>query len=287
MDDIQLACGPAKLSVAPSAGGSILSFTVEEREMLRPAGRLPGIDADLAGIILIPFSNRVGRRGFEWEGEHFSLPPNVDGESLPLHGDGWQRAWAVAEQSDTHVRLALHQGAIGPYAYCAEQEYRLTNTALVWTVRITNRARRRLPYGCGFHPWFPRDAHSRLEFSAAHMWVNDEEHLSTHCVELSDAKAWDFRTPGLLPAGLINNGFTGCDGAAKLHQGRDYPSVRMTFSSGLDTVILFSPGEAADFLCFEPVSHPINAHHLPGRPGLAPLDPGASMTAWMQIKWVD
>lgn len=32
----------------------------------------------------------------------------------------------------------------------------------------------------------------------------------------------------------------------------------------------------ARFFCFEPVSHPINAHHLPGRPGLRLLNRGGN-----------
>jgi aldose 1-epimerase len=33
------------------------------------------------------------------------------------------------------------------------------------------------------------------------------------------------------------------------------------------------------FFCIEPVSHPVNAHHLPGRPGLRLLEQGQSQSA--------
>ena len=45
----------------------------------------------------------------------------------------------------------------------------------------------------------------------------------------------------------------------------------------LRTYILYSPGRDASFFCFEPVSHVVDAHNLPGGPeanGLAILAAG-------------
>lgn len=285
MDEIRIACGPAELTVAPGMGGGIVSLTADRREVLRTAGRMPGIGVDLAAIILVPFSNRIGGRGFEWGGDHFDLMPNIESEPFPIHGDGWQRAWTLAGRRKDRLRLTMDQGAFGPYLYSATQEYRLSCDSLVWSVGITNRAACSLPYGCGFHPWFPRDEHTRLQFAASHMWLNDECHLSDRRITICDTRAWDFRTPAALPAGLINNGYSLCAGTTNLYQGPDFPSLSMTFGPGLDTVIVFSPDEGADFLCVEPVSHPINAHNMPNWPGLVALRPGASMTAWIKIKW--
>ncbi|NNG63428.1 aldose 1-epimerase, partial [Pseudomonas fragi] len=46
-------------------------------------------------------------------------------------------------------------------------------------------------------------------------------------------------------------------------------------ATGAPYCLVYCPvGE--DFFCFEPVSHPVNAHHLPGRPGLHLLHKGQS-----------
>ena len=48
----------------------------------------------------------------------------------------------------------------------------------------------------------------------------------------------------------------------------------------LRTFILYSPGREAAFFCFEPVSHVVTAHNLPGGPeanGLVVLDPNEQM----------
>jgi aldose 1-epimerase len=44
----------------------------------------------------------------------------------------------------------------------------------------------------------------------------------------------------------------------------------------------YSPSNKADFFCFEPVTHPVDAHNLPGGPtanGLRVLAPREAMTA--------
>ena len=47
-------------------------------------------------------------------------------------------------------------------------------------------------------------------------------------------------------------------------------------------LIVYSPAADAGFFCFEPVSHPVDAHH---GEGLTALEPGESMTASMRLAW--
>ncbi|MBV4551640.1 aldose 1-epimerase [Pseudomonas sp. SWRI102] len=47
-------------------------------------------------------------------------------------------------------------------------------------------------------------------------------------------------------------------------------------ASGSKYFLLYCP-VGLDFFCIEPVSHPVNAHHLPGRPGLRLLEQGQSV----------
>jgi aldose 1-epimerase len=58
------------------------------------------------------------------------------------------------------------------------------------------------------------------------------------------------------------------------------PGMRLTVrhhgEAPLPVYILRSPGTQADFFCFEPVSHPVDAHDLPGLPGPFRLAPGES-----------
>jgi aldose 1-epimerase len=60
--------------------------------------------------------------------------------------------------------------------------------------------------------------------------------------------------------------------------------VRLT-APGLSTLIVYSPSAEAPFLCLEPVSHPVDAHNLPGQPGLVRLEPGEGLSASMVLAW--
>ena len=53
----------------------------------------------LACNLLAPFSNRISG-GFDWRGSRrIELAPNLRGESLPIHGDAFQRPWEVAKEA--------------------------------------------------------------------------------------------------------------------------------------------------------------------------------------------
>nr|MDA8250534.1 hypothetical protein [Rhodospirillales bacterium] len=111
----------------------------------------------------------------------------------------------------------------------------------------------------------------------------DARHLPTRRVPLAERPAWDFAAGRALPPGWINNGFVGWDGRATIGwPGRGLALAVEAEAEGADgaaplaVFLVYSPGAQADFFCFEPVSHPVDAHHLAGRPGLFRLAPGQS-----------
>ncbi len=60
-------------------------------------------------------------------------------------------------------------------------------------------------------------------------------------------------------------------------------AVDIEASDELGTYVLYSANGASDFVCFEPVSHPVGAFNLPGGPhhyGLKTLRDGESLRAW-------
>ncbi|TAN09295.1 MAG: hypothetical protein EPN45_07815 [Rhizobiaceae bacterium] len=119
-----------------------------------------------------------------------------------------------------------------------------------------------------------------MRFHAVDIWLEDDRHLPVGRRPLADMPEWDFGELRLLPAGWINNAFGGWDRSAELHWPERRLSVGIEASEELPVCILYSPGEAAPFLCFEPVSHPVNAHNFPaGDDLLRRLVPGATMHA--------
>lgn len=282
---ITLSAGTAKAVVLPEDGAALGGLWAGTDAVLRP---WPGQKGDgpfaLACNLLLPFSNRISGGGFAHGGHWHAVPPNLPGEACPIHGDGFQRAWQVEAQGADHAALTLTDGKIGPFAYAAIIRYHLTPQGLSADLSLTNRAGQVLPYGLGFHPWFPRGSETRLQFRADGRWPETAAHLpaTTAPVPMSGGGPW--ASPAPLPEGWINEGFSGWPGEARIVQGPGARSLRVT-ARGLDTVLLYSPSGQSNFFCFEPVSHPVDAHNLPGQPGLIPLPPGQSLSASMTLAW--
>lgn len=286
VESLTLTAGAARLELVPEMGGGIARLDVDERPVLRPwSGNTDGGPFELACNILVPFSNRISGGGFHWDGDFHAIAPNLEGEPFPIHGDGFQKAWAVEDGQDEKVTLTLEDGAIGPFAYRAQQDVHLSDRQLTLRLNLTNIGDRPLPFGCGFHPWFPRDGETRLSFSAKGVWMEDSQHLPTTHHDLADMPDWDFEVPRALPDGLINNAYTAWMGGAKIDQGADFTSVTVSASPNLNCAIVYSPDASADFFCFEPVSHAVDAHNAAEAPGLAMLATGKSMAAQMTVAW--
>ncbi|PAU74024.1 aldose 1-epimerase [Halomonas salipaludis] len=275
---ITLDNGTLRLTVNPDVGGAVVRFDRLTEHGPEPVMR-PGSEDEsdpnrLAMYPLVPWSNRIGGGGFAWRGQFNSLEPNLPGEALPIHGDGWQRAWQVVEQDDVQLRLGLRSSHQPPFDYRAELSYCLEANALEVRLAITHLGDTPALYGLGLHPWFPRSAEVRLEASAEGVWEVDSAQLPTEWRRLDAADPWNFVLPAPLPSDRIDNLFSGWGGRAVLR----WPERGMALGVYANTsrYLLFSPGSEADFFCFEPVSHDVDAYHFddPQRHGLVELGKG-------------
>lgn len=282
MGDVEISNDRARL-VLSRQGASILRW-----DALRP-GRppLPLIRPSKGPLafgcqLLVPWSNRISGGGFEFDGRFHPVEPNIPSEPLPLHGDGFQKHWRLSRWTAKEAELVLDHGAIGPYRYRAHVRYTLENSALIAILAVENRATIRLPYGLGFHPWFQRHAGTLLKASAQQVWLEDEHHLPTGVIPVASRPEWCFSDASPLPGTWINNAFGGWNGRASILQPEDGVAIALEASSPLDVFILYSPSAESGFFCFEPVSHPVDAHH---GMGLRTLDPGEAMSVSMRMEW--
>ncbi len=281
MVSLILQAAEARATILPAIGGGVGSLVWRGIDILRPwSGREADGPFALAMNLLAPFSNRIGRP-FLWDGVEHRVAPNLPGEAFPIHGDAFQRDWTLREATATEARLGL-AGGIGPWLYDATVTYRLAERGLDCTLVMTNRGVADLPFGGGFHPWFPRSPETRLCFAATGCWPEDARHLPATQAPVPLPEGWGWQRPAPLPEGWINAGFAGWDGDATICQ----PGLTLRIAaSGCGTAILYSPGARSGFFCFEPVSHPVDAHNLPGRPGLVRLPPGGELTIFMSLTW--
>ena len=272
---VDLKQGPLRLALRPDCGGAIAGLWIDGLPVLRSCE-----PQDLASVresgcfALVPYSNRIGRRQFNWLGRGYTLASNSD-EPHTLHGTGWLEAWQVLQRSLSAVTLEYTHpsDAHWPFAFHVEQTFELKADSLHITLAATNIDARQTPMGMGWHPYFVRRARSRVHLELQHRWEADESKLPVRPVAQTTLDA-DVAVLDL------DNCFDGWSGPARIRDER--LSLRLT--SSLNHAVVYTPRER-DFFCVEPVSHVNNAlgSDEPMARGMLALGSGETARAWMQL----
>lgn len=276
--------GLTRLTVAPDIGGSIVNWSVlaSGQPLLRPnddEALAAGTPRRLACYPLAPWSNRIGNGGFDTPQGWLALEPNSPNDALPIHGSAWQQPWDVVEHSAEHIVLQLDSRI--PFAYRAQLRYGLSDGQLSIELSTTHLDSRPAWHGLGLHPYLPRTPNTRLQAHAAQAWLCDDAGLPTQLVDLP--AEWDFNALRDLPATRLDNGFIEWDGRCIISQ-PDLGYELHGQATGSEYFLVFCPPDLP-FFCFEPISHPVNAHHLPGKPGLRLLRRGESVEMGFSLQY--
>ena len=279
---LELNDGRVSAVVRPTLGAGIARFDFIARGKREPLFRPePAQGAqhpfELALQVLVPWSNRVSGEGFSFRGKRYHLEPNLIGEPHPIHGNGFSMPWDVIEHGPESAVLRLDSVGPGPFRYAATLSYGVADGVLSMSLLVENTGDQALPFGFGFHPWMIRTPNTQLRASASRVWLEDEQHLRKGTAPVVIPHDWDFQSLASLPDGWINNAFTGWDGTGEVWWPDRELRLYFTASAVLSTYLVYSPSRSADFFCFEPVSHPVDAFNLPGEPtshGLVILEVG-------------
>ncbi|MHC5234393.1 aldose 1-epimerase [Brucella sp. LJL56] len=284
-----------KLSASISAqGGFMLGLWWRQEDgsqtaLLRSTTHNQPGPGDGAGFPLVPFGNRLGGNGFVFDGRTYHLPANSPRDPLYLHGDGWLALWNVAEQSENALTLSYrhHSKGDNPYDYTARQVFRVDEQGLSLHLSVVNEGAHALPFGLGWHPYFPLRPDTLLEFQAKSF--HEEAEGSLPGDELALRVPLDFREPRPLPGRWINNGFSGLEGMARIF----WPETGLALEMRCDPVFahafVYLPYAAnsatamPDFFCLEPMTHKANGHHRPDLGGLRILAPGESLGGTIRL----
>jgi aldose 1-epimerase len=280
MHTISLSDGVAQVEIVPSLGAGLASY-----DLISQGGREPllrrcrdlsrATPFDLANNLLVPWSNRISGGGFAFGERFYPLQPNLVGEPMPIHGNGFSSVWEVIEASAVSASLTLDSDGPGPFKFLAAVRYSLDQGALRVALKVTNRGPDTLPFGLGLHPWFPRTPGTTLQARAAVVTLEDQFHLAAGQIAVASREDWDFSTRRKLPDSWINNDFSPWDGQAEIIWSDRGLRLSIEAECAQLAYILYSPGSDADFFCFEPVTHLVDAHNRPSGPnanGLAILD---------------
>jgi aldose 1-epimerase len=185
--------------------------------------------------------------------------------------------WTVADVQPSSAALTLKSLGPGPFRYASRVIYKLEGGALTVRLSARNTGRKALPFGLGLHPWLPRTAQTQIQAKSERVVLEDSRHLPAGEVDIRSRQDWNFETPRRLPGAWINNAFLGWDGHGAIFWPDRALSLEISTDPALQTYIVYSPTSDANFFCFEPVTHQVDAHHLPGgmeTNGLMVLKPG-------------
>lgn len=276
-----------RLGLLPGLGGGVAAW-----QWLRPQGAFDlwrpwdGERPDrytFASFALVPWSNRISGGGFEHDGRFHPIAPNRPGEPYPIHGDGWLQPWACSQVAPATLALWLDSDRFdgNPYVYRAEQRFTLVDGGMDQLLSVTNRGELDLLFGLGQHPYFARDEGTRLHAPVRGVWLSGADPLPTeHTTRFPPG--WDLHDASA-HGPMIDNCYTGWPGVARIAWPQAGVRLDMRVPGVSDGYCLLYRPPVGAAIAFEPITHPIDAFHLPGRPGLHVLQPGQSMS--LQVQW--
>jgi aldose 1-epimerase len=253
------------------------------------SGRTMGIP------FLYPWANRLSSFEYDVGGHHVRLDPSsplvrTEEHGLPIHGLlGASPWWTVAERraGDDGARVAAqldfgaHEQLLAafPFPHVVRMEVELRDGALTVRTTVTPTGDEPVPIAFGYHPYLrlpdvPR-ADWRVRLPVLRRMVLDERLIPTGATEdvapFEDAigeRAWD-------------DAYDRLERPARFELRGGGRAVALEFVDGYTFAQVFSPA-GAELICFEPMTAPANALHLP--PGsLEKVAPGAERTATFSI----
>ena len=289
---INLKSNTLSVGVLPEIGGCIETFELtlpgQPAVAILSAPSLPlthaGDAKQSAHFLMLPYVNRLRGNEIRCEDSVFNMLPNTS-EPLALHGVGWQLSWQVLETGADFCELGCSAPVGYPIQFHARQKIGLSDDTLLIDVSITNTSDFNIPVGAGFHPYFPRDDQTKLQFAADYFWLEGPGHMPTDCIRVPPELSFDAMRP--LPDKWRANCYTGWNGRALIEQPSLGYDVVMTASPNLPDLMFYTPLDVG-FFALEPQSH--TAGHVdtskdgsPATP-MVELEPGVTFAVWMKLQ---
>lgn len=256
----------ACVQIREDLGAAVSRYDLlDGRAVFRPAPSDSNIEFEMACNLMLPWCNRISDGGFYCDDVFYPLAANCEDDPSPLHGNGFQQVWEVDAQTESSVTLKLESKSLEPFHYLAEVIYQLHGADLTVDLSVTNLSEVRLPYGLGLHPWFIQEPDTLLQAAVESVILMNEAPLPVKTTPVSDIPEWDFHQPKSLPKDGFDHCFTEWSQRATIAWPSRNLQLAIEAGDNLPHCHIYSKNNQSDFFCFEPVSHPLNAHNWPDR----------------------
>jgi aldose 1-epimerase len=256
---IELEAGDALVTVSAVHGGRVAQIEVGGAPLLIGADH-PAVEDDpklWGSYPMVPWAGRLRDGRFHFDDRTIELPRNMGPHAI--HGTAFDTPWTVVDRGIDHVEMTIPLD--WPFGGTAHQHLQLLPDALVCvlSVQATGQA---MPAVVGWHPWFVKPLHDRLDFDG--QWVRDADYIPSGQVVPPVPRPWDDCFEGAhhplqlaLPGGL-------------------------TVTIGSDCTYWVVYDQPVHATCVEPQSAPPDAFNL----GKATrLEPGEFHQRTMTISW--
>jgi galactose mutarotase-like enzyme len=287
--------GELEATVLPQLGMVVSSLRHRGEELLAQGGGPEAYAAHgstFAIPLLHPWANRLADWSYDLDGHRVQIDPahaHRDPDTgLPIHGVlAASTYWRVFDQTASSLTAELDFGAHPEYLAAFPFPHRLRySTALdshTLTVNLTviPTSDLAVPIAFGFHPYLTLPGSDRSEWlvrmPVAERAVLDAQQLPTGTDEPLTPGALD----GALAARTFDDSFERLIGDRPAFSVADATRrIELTFEAGYPVGQVFAP-TGSDFICFEPMTAPVNAL-VSGR-GLRFAQPGTEFTASFAI----
>lgn len=290
-------CSPEaqlELTLVPGAGMVGAALRQDGRDLLHRGEGLAAWTergATFSVPLLHPWANRLERLSYEACGRHVLLDPErmpvtFDGGGLPIHGllhasRRWVIAATHADASGARVTArydAAHDPAViagFPFPHVLDLEIALCGDVLTWSLALTATGDVPVPVSFGWHPYLRLPGIPRREWEI-HLPVVRQGFLDGRSIPTGQTRPAPFRDGALADRGF-DDLFPLLDAPAEFVAAGGDGALRLRLEEGYPCAQVFSPPDA-DFICFEPMTAPIDALRRGGA-ALPVVAPGESYAA--------
>jgi aldose 1-epimerase len=245
---------------------------------------------------LHPWANRLSSFEYDVEGRHVRLDPSsplvhLDEHGLPIHGLlGASPWWSVVDQSAgedaaalvAELDFAAHADlfAAFPFPHRVRMEVTLRDAGLTIRTTIAPTGAEPVPVAFGFHPYLrlpglPREQW-QVRLPVLRRMLLDDRMIPSG--ESEDVAPFE----GPVGDRSWDDAYDRLERPARFELRGGGRTIALEFVDGYGYAQVFSP-PGGEFICFEPMTAPANALHLP--PGsLEEVPPGEKRSATFRIE---
>lgn len=283
------------VSICPAIGNNV--YSIWDKTLQREMLRVPAAPSDLAeqpvqyGTPVLMPPNRIREGRFQFDGRSYQFDIN-HATGNHIHGMLRSQSWTVVASGErdgklfitSSIRLADDANVQRQYPHALELEltYVLEGSRLSHKLKVANNGTTAAPFGYGLHTWFLLDGEPeswKLQLPVSSIWELDELNVPTG--NLVPLGTYDALLEGdALKGHNMDTVFQIGDHPCIAVLSKDTVEIRYSGSDLFKQWVIFTKGEAHDFICLEPYTWVTNAPNidLPAEvTGLRGIEPGESL----------